>query len=40
MTDFPILDIAFEIQPVAVEFQFVVDAELASVAGGGGLMDY
>jgi hypothetical protein len=40
MTDFPILDIATEVQPAAVELHFVVDAELACVGGGGGLMDY
>jgi hypothetical protein len=41
MTEFPILDVVAD-QPVATpaEFRFVVDAELASVGGGGGLMDY
>jgi hypothetical protein len=41
MTDYSILDAVTD-QPVATpaEFCFVVDAELASVGGGGGLMDY
>jgi hypothetical protein len=40
MNAFPILDIAVESQSHVVELQFCVDAELASVGGGGGLMDY
>jgi hypothetical protein len=44
MNDFPILDaVTDQTQPaktIPAELRFVVDAELASVGGGGGLMDY